>query len=553
MTELTTEMLETAIKEEIHLDLAQSHPAYFLHHLTCVDSRSGDRFQFQLLTELEAKRYGLEYTGQDWYWQRAQLLDWWMAEDETICYKGRQIGVTWTAGGFLLWKVVFSPGVDCLAYSIGEDEAVELIQRIWDMYLSAPAHLTAHLEVVTPKRGPRPYDKIEFQHPDGRISGIYAMPSTTVAGHSRAVAVVLFDEAARQRYAREIWGALVPTMSDRGGKVIVVSTANGVSNPLTGEGNFFHYLWEQAGKVDLPKLKKKFFGWWLHPSRDDHWYENVSLPPDKKAENFPNTPEEGFLVSGRPFFDPEAIRFYANHASPVFYRFDWRALTHDPSRARQVKSPEGLVEVYREPVKGDRYAIGVDVATGKGRDYTVCSVLSLASMECCAEIYAKLDVDVITEQLHFLARWYNTAEVAVEMGGGYGESVVLTLRDGKRGRKPYANLYRHVHMDRGDRPRSQMWGFPMNVKMRPHVLDLLREALRERLLPDLPEGLLGEVKSFVYRDTPPSPAAADGCFDDRVFAWAIALYLYQQHGVHEHDVRREAQEDEEPIIYPWRN
>src|SRR5262245_52687054 len=501
--ELTPQMLKEECLREIHLELAESHPAYFLHHLTCVDSRSGERFRFQLLNEVEAKRFHLDYTGQDWFWQREQLLDWWMEEPETVAYKGRQIGVTWTAGGFLLWKVVFTAGIDCLAYSIGENEAVELIQRIWDMYLSAPSHLVSHLTVVTPKRGPRPFDKIEFQHPDGRISGIYAMPSTTVAGHSRSVAVVLFDEASRQRYAREIWGALVPAMADKGGQVIVVSTANGVSNPLTGEGNFFHYLWTHSQTVEFPKLKKRFFGWWLHPTRSEAWYEKVSLPPDKKAEAYPNTPEEGFLVSGRPFFDAEAIKYYAEHPSRPLYRFDWRPTPSDPSKARQVKSPEGLVEVYEEPKKDGRYAIGVDVATGKGRDYTVCAVLCLDEMRCCAEIYAKLDIDVITEQLHFLARWYNTAVVAVEMGGGYGESVVLTLRDGKRGRRPYANLYRHVHLDRGDRPRSQMWGFPMSVKMRPHVLDLMREALRERSFPDLPTGLLSECVSFVYRETPP--------------------------------------------------
>src|SRR4030095_17260940 len=100
------------------------------------------------------------------------------------------------------WRAVCSPGLDCLACSIGESEAVELIQRIWDMWLSAPEHLVSHLKVVTPQKANRPFNKIELEHPDGRISRIYAMPSTVVAGHSRTGAVVVFDEGARQRHAR---------------------------------------------------------------------------------------------------------------------------------------------------------------------------------------------------------------------------------------------------------------------------------------------------------------------------------------------------------------
>jgi hypothetical protein len=94
-----------------------------------------------------------------------------------------------------------------------------------------------------------------------------------------------------------IWKAVVPASGDKGGKIGVISTAERHVDEKTGDGNFFHHLWSNAGKVDYPKLKKKFLGWWLHPDRDEEWYDNVGLDDDK-AEQYPNDPEEAFLMSG---------------------------------------------------------------------------------------------------------------------------------------------------------------------------------------------------------------------------------------------------------------
>jgi len=36
------------------------------------------------------------------------------------------------------------------------------------------------------------------------------------------------------------------------------------------------------------------------------------------------------------------------------------------------------------------------------------------------------------------------------MGGGYGEPVIISLRDGRKGRPHYPKLYRHTIQDRPD-------------------------------------------------------------------------------------------------------
>jgi hypothetical protein len=165
------------------------------------------------------------------------------------------------------------------------------------------------------------------------------------------------------------------------------------------------------------------------------------------------------------------------------------------------------VAVFVEPVKERLYAIGVDVATERGADYSAAYVIDLTNMELVAEWHARVGVDVVAQQMHYLGRYYNTAIIAVE-SGGYGEAVIVALRDGVTGRPPYPKLYRHVLSSRPDKPTSKPFGFPMNSKTRPLVVNGLEAAIREQAIPWLPRALIEECQTFVNRDTGPSPEGA---------------------------------------------
>jgi hypothetical protein len=527
-------ILELSIRE-LRLRAAAQNPAFFLHWVDCVDSRSGDLFHFQLLKPDEIASIYADPRDLDWHWQR-EYLDWILANDQTITLKGRQLGVTWVWAGLALWTAMFRPGADVLVYSIKEDDAGEVIGRIWDMFLSLPEPFASMVEVLKPIRGIRPSNRIEFRHPDGRISTISGMVATRSAGHGRSAALVVFDEASRQEYARDLWKAVVPAMGDKGGRLGVVSTANGMSDGK-GKGNFFHELWAGAGHVNYPKLHKTFLGWDLHPGRDARWYDHVSLPEAEKAEQYPNDADEAFLLSGTPFFSSLSLRRYAQRKASVLIKAEWRVNPLKPAQATLHRG-EGPIEVYQEPEAGKKYAIGADVATGRGTDFSVGAVIDLHDGTPCAELYMKGEYELFTEQLHFLGLWYNAARIAPEMGGGYGDTVVAYLRDGLKGRKPYPRIYRHRPFDRTDRPQSVRLGFPMTAKTRPKVINELRVWLEDDLLPWIPPGLFAECQTFVHREVKPSPRAQDGCNDDRVMAWAIALELFSEFGEHQFDRRK---------------
>lgn len=285
--------------------------------------------------------------------------------------------------------------------------------------------------------------------------------------------------------------------------------------------------------------------------------DNIHLPPGyiRSLQGQPEHLRRRYLegiweyIGGACYFDVDALQEYREQVPETIERFDFRFDRRELA-ARRVRSDTGHIRVFERPEEGVSYAIGVDVATGRGKDFSCAYVIRLDEMCFVAELHAKLDPDLLAEQVHFLGRWYGNALVAVEMGGGYGEAVVVPLRDGKGPRPPYPRLYRHVMSSRPDLPLAKPFGFPMNVKTRPLVLSQIEKAIRERALPAMPQRLVDECLTFVYADTNPSPRALDGCNDDCVFAAAIALEMYRLRG-HHPDKPVPPERPRPRRAYPW--
>jgi hypothetical protein len=519
-------------------EAALSHPAVLLDRVLCIDQKTGERFAFQL-SDPEA----------GWYWQR-RVLDKWITHPLSMVLKARQIGITWLAAGYALWKLLVLPGTRALIVSINEDEAIKVVNRLYDMFESLPGHLRFDAEISKPTRGARPTTLIEFSFPDGRISSVVGLPSTRRAGHGETATIVLLDEYARHEYAQASWKALFPTV-DNGGQLVVISTANGVSNELSGEGNFFHHLWVNQESYGIDG---QFLAWDLHPDRDEDWYATHAraLPSADRAEQFPRTPEDAFINTGECWFDLEALAWYSEHhvlAEDKRMRF---IVNETGAKAKVHYQERGPVRVYEKPEPGHDYAIGADVATGRGLDYSCAYVIDLSSMALAAELHGKLDADEYAEQLHYLGRWYGGARLAIEMGGGYGEPVIISLRDGRKGRPHYPKLYRHTIGDRPDAHMLRNYGFPINMKTRPQVINQIEQAIREKAIPALPRTLIMECRTFVRRRTLPSPRAQDGSNDDRVMAFGIALEMYRLYGVHERRYQAKPKRRRSTLAsYPW--
>jgi hypothetical protein len=106
----------------------------------------------------------------------------------------------------------------------------------------------------------------------------------------------------------------------------------------------------------------------------------------------------------------------------------------------------------------------------------------------------------------------------------------------------------------GDRPDAHQlknYGFPVNQKTRPQLVNQIEQAVRERTLSALPRTLIQELRTFCSAKTLPSPRALEGCNDDRVMAFGLALEMYRQYGHHEHKSQRRPERKRRPYSYPW--
>lgn len=522
-----------------------------------VDEKTGDTFRFDLLTAEERAAAGPAYDADDrdggWLWQR-EILETLLRELRVIFLKARQIGITWTIAGFGLWVALTKPGTLILVYRQKEDEAKKLIARLWQMYQGLPEHLRFGVQVIKPAYGKEPSTEIHFKHPDGRISRIVGMASTASAGHGETAALVLVDEGAYVEKLRAIWKAINSTVGEIG-RLVVVSTGNGVSNPESGEGNFFHRLWVTAKERLFHQV---FLSWRVHPDRDEHWYatspEVQALDVRDRKEQYPDNPEEAFALADDVWYDPDDLDFYAeNRTERPIATFEFER--YDARRARKVEKRNGIIDLFVTPKPGHKYAVFADVATAHGRDHSAAYVIDLATAELCAELHSpRLDEASYAFQLHYLGKLFNDALLAVENQNGWGEAVLIMLRDGREGRPPYPNLYRHEDQNRRGAKEARRYGYPTNEHTRGLMINQLGRALRERTLPFVTPGLHSELQTFVRRNRGPSPAAMDGCHDDRVIAACGALELFRQFGEwpEQHKPRRRKKTKQE-IAASWRS
>jgi hypothetical protein len=316
-------------KRELERRRAQTDLAYLISFMVGVDQRDGERFTFEHVREplgdgevwLEGNK--LKTRDHTWRWQR-YAVDRLLTDQRLMFLKGRQIGVTWIALAVDVAEALTMPDTASLLYRQNEAEAVDNVRRWFTLYQSLPAHLKMGTTVLKPDMGrtPRPSaDGVVLQFPDGRLSEIIPMSSAKASGHGRSVRRILLDEAAYIDLLGEIRAATEPAAGRA--KINPISTANGRSNPETGEGNEFHRVWTDADNG----YEKVFLPYDLHPDRDEDWYATApevrSLKVHQRQAQFPRDEHEAFALSDRGYFEADDLAHYRGLVRQPLYRCDF--------------------------------------------------------------------------------------------------------------------------------------------------------------------------------------------------------------------------------------
>jgi len=214
-----------------------------------------------------------------WDAQRDLLRDM-HAERLLLILKARQLGISWLICAYALWLCLFRPGRVVLFFSIGQDEANEMLRRVNVMYWRLAPALRAQLPTLAKEN--------TGEMVWGNGSRIQSLPARKTAGSGYTVSLVVLDEFAKNVWAREIYTAVKPTI-DGGGKMIILSSAYGA-------GNLFHEMTERARQA-IGRFAFRFLPWQARPGRDLAWYQAVAadaVDESHMKQEYPAAPEEAF-------------------------------------------------------------------------------------------------------------------------------------------------------------------------------------------------------------------------------------------------------------------
>jgi len=388
----------------------------------------------------------------------------------------RQSGKSISSVVYLLWYAIFHPEKTIAVLANKGATAREMLQRV----TLALEHLPFFLQP-----GCRALNKgsIEFSN-NSRIVAA-ATSGSSIRGMS--VNLLFLDEFAFVERASEFYTSTYPVISSgRDTKVIITSTANGI-------GNTFHKIWEGAVQ-QTNEYKPYTVNWWDVPGRDEEWKrQTVSNTSQLQFDQeFGNT----FFGTGDTLINSDTL-------------LDLRS--KPPIQVLE----GGDVKVYEETKKDHEYLMTVDVARGRGQDYSTFNVIDITVRPFKqVAVYRNNTISPILfpDIIYKFAKVYNNAYVIIE-SNDQGSIVCRGL---------YYDLeYENVHVESAI--KSNAVGIEMTRKSKRLGCSGIKDLLEERKLDICDENTILEISTFVSKGQ--SYEASDGNHDDLMMNLVMLGYF----------------------------
>ena len=381
-----------------------------------------------------------------------------------IILKFRQAGITELISMYCLWLAMYHPNKKINIISIKDTTAKKVLKKIKYMYKNLPSYL--QVPIINGRTGEYgSASMIEFNNG----SFIESIPTSSEAGRSESLSLLVIDEAAIVRWADQIWAAAFPTLST-GGSAIVNSTPYGI-------GNFYHSKWVDAIAGGNEFTPIRLF-WRMHPERDIEWYNQMStaLGPKRTAQEI----DGDFLSSGNSVFDLMDIKAIED------------CLSEFPIIKRRYN---GQYLQFNEPEPDKDYFIGADVATGRATDYSSFTCMDKGGEEQ-AVYKGRMSVDKYARLLGDTGQLFNWATLAPE-SNDVGLAVTSMLQA-----EGYPKLYyfqKMVKKKGKTKPEVDTApGWLTTSKNRPVIIDGLEADIRNDVITCKDPFFVYEAKTFIY-------------------------------------------------------
>ena len=360
--------------------------------------------------------------------------------------------------------------------------------------------------------------------------------------------ILIFDEAAFIEVDGDFWSACMASLST-GGKVIVVSTPNGY-DPI------YYEIYDQAlrGMNDF-KISEMF--WFKDPryTRDlqlikvedlIHYYLNredykdldiidysTSTPRERDFNEIKQKISDGYKPTSAWFesmvkklkYDKRKVsqELECNFLGSGDNVFDSKQL--QDIKQNMLKEPVnkmmgGSLWIWKEPIQGHKYIMGVDVSRGDSEDFTSMIIIDFDEREQVLEYIGKIPPDVAAEIAYKWAMMYS-AFIVIDITGGMGVSTARKLQE-----MNYKNLYIDG-VEMGNKwkydPKSldKIPGLNFNNK-RVQIISSFEESMRHGFK-IYSNRLFNEMNTFIYING--RPDHQKGHHDDLIMAIAMATYV----------------------------
>ncbi len=473
-----------------------------------------------------------------------------------IILKARQLGFSTAIDIYLLDQALFNKNIKCGIIAQDKNAAGEIFRtKISIPFDNLPGWLRSSFK-ITERRSGANGGYILFSHGSsiqvatsfrsgtvqrlhisehGKICAKYPAKAKEVrTGTLNAVhdGCIVFDESTAEGV-----GGDFHTMSTRALEL----AQSGVD--LTMQDYKFHfYPWFDdpkyvapvpAGGLRLSKYHQEYFAAVEVATRvmlsdeQKQWYirKEVEQGEEMKQE-FPSTPQEAFLTSGRRVFPAINVMHAEGRCSPPLIVYDVEPETGKRTKVQALRGGDkeelqrtlqNHLLVWELPDPDEDYAIGADVAEGlENGDRSSFDVVKKSTGEQVAHWFGHLDAELFAQLLAHTGKGYNTAYIGPERNN-HGHAVLQKLRD----IYPVRAIYAEQHLDRDNDDETPKLGWLTTKQSKPVVTEGLKTLLREKASGIRWVGTINELNTYVY-DAKGSMGAQTGCFDDQVMSYAIA-------------------------------
>jgi hypothetical protein len=238
------------------------------------------------------------------------------------------------------------------------------------------------------------------------------------------------------------------------------------------------------------------------------WFESMVKKLKFDRRKVAQELECNFLGSGDNVFESELMQGIAKNTL----------------REPQAKLMGGSLWIFKEPVNGHKYVMGVDVSRGDSEDFSCIQIIDFDEREQVLEYVAKIPPDVLAEIAYKWGTMYN-AYCVIDITGGMGISTARKLQE--------LNYQGGLYVDNVDTSNKWKWDPKINEKIpginfnskRVQIIAAFEEGVRHGFKV-YSNRLYNEMNTFIYING--RPDHQKGHHDDCIMGVSMALYVAEK-------------------------